>query len=47
LRRHELDCDSGDAARNKKADVQNCPQAFLHVGLPINKPPGIAGLPFN
>jgi hypothetical protein len=34
------------AARNKKADVPLCPEAFRHVGLLINEPPGIAELPF-
>jgi hypothetical protein len=31
----------------KKADVANRPQAFHHVGLPINKPVGQANQFFN
>jgi hypothetical protein len=31
---------------NKKADVVEHPEAFDHVGLLFNKPPGRAGLPF-
>jgi hypothetical protein len=30
----------------KKADVAEHPQVFGHVGLLVNEPPGIAGLPF-
>jgi len=30
----------------KKADVVEHPEVFHHVGLLINKPPGMAGLPF-
>ena len=32
--------------RTKKADVVEPPQAFDHVGLLVNKPPGTAGLLF-
>jgi hypothetical protein len=31
---------------NKKADVVEHPEAFDHVGLLFNRPPGRAGLPF-
>jgi hypothetical protein len=31
---------------NKKADAAEHPEAFDHVGLLVNKPPGPAGLPF-
>ena len=34
------------ALRNQKADVSKRPQAFHHVGLLSNQPPGTAGLPF-
>jgi hypothetical protein len=30
----------------KKADVVEYPEAFDHVGLLVNEPPGTAGLPF-
>ena len=30
----------------KKADVMEHPEAFDHVGLLVNEPPGQAGLPF-
>jgi hypothetical protein len=30
----------------KKADVAEHPQVFDHVGLLVNRPPGIAELPF-
>jgi hypothetical protein len=30
----------------KKADVVEHPEAFEHVGLLVNGPPGTAGLPF-
>jgi len=30
----------------KKTDVSEYPEAFEHVGLLVNKPPGPAGLPF-
>jgi len=30
----------------KKADVAEHPEAFDHVGLLANEPPGTAGLPF-
>ena len=33
-------------ARTKKADVREHPQAFAHVGLLINEPPGSAELLF-
>ena len=32
--------------RNKKADVLEYSEAFEHVGLLVNGPPGSAGLPF-
>ena len=35
-----------DPSRSKKADVAEHPEAFLHVGLLIDGPPGAAGLPF-
>jgi hypothetical protein len=35
------------AESTKKADVRNRPQAFHHVGLPIDKPVGQANLFFN
>jgi hypothetical protein len=31
----------------KKADAAEHPEAFSHVGLLVNGPPGTAGLPFN
>src|SRR5438552_17637774 len=31
----------------KKADVAERPEAFDHVGLLVNGPPGTAGLPFS
>jgi hypothetical protein len=34
------------AAINKKADVIERPEAFHHVGLLVNEPPGTAGLLF-
>ena len=34
------------AAKTKKADVIERPQAFDHVGLLCNEPPGMAGLLF-
>jgi hypothetical protein len=34
------------AAETKKADVVENPEAFDHVGLLVNEPPGTAGLPF-
>jgi hypothetical protein len=30
----------------KKADVVQCPEALHHVGLLVNEPPGLDGLPF-
>jgi hypothetical protein len=33
-------------AHNKETDVAEHPQAFDHVGLLFNKPPGRAELPF-
>jgi hypothetical protein len=30
--------------KTKKADVMERPQAFDHVGLLVNEPPGAAGL---
>jgi hypothetical protein len=33
-------------AANKKTDVEKHPEAFDHVGLLVNEPPGPAGLPF-
>jgi hypothetical protein len=35
------------AAKNKKADVVEHPQALDHVGLLINEPPGRPGLLFS
>jgi hypothetical protein len=37
---------SDKAKRTKKADVAEHPQAFDHVGLLFNMPPGTAGLLF-
>jgi hypothetical protein len=34
------------ADKNKKTDVPERPQAFEHVGLLVNKPPGRFGLLF-
>jgi hypothetical protein len=34
------------SAENKKTDVAERPEAFGHVGLLSNEPPGTAGLPF-
>jgi hypothetical protein len=31
--------------KTKKADVLEDPKVFQHVGLLINQPPGMAGLP--
>jgi hypothetical protein len=31
---------------NKKTDVAKHPEVFGHVGLLVNEPPGLAGLPF-
>ena len=31
-------------SENKKADVAEYPEAFDHVGLLVNEPPGPAGL---
>jgi hypothetical protein len=36
----------GIDVETKKADVPELPEAFQHVGLLIDKPPGFAGLPF-
>jgi hypothetical protein len=33
------------ATETKKADVLNHPKVFQHVGLLVNQPPGMAGLP--
>jgi hypothetical protein len=33
-------------ATNKKTDVAKHPEAFDHVGLLVNEPPGTSGLPF-
>jgi hypothetical protein len=41
-----LVCGHFAAPETKKADVMEHPQAFDHVGLLVNKPPGTAGLPF-
>jgi len=30
----------------KEADVVEHPEVFDHVGLLVNKPPGLAGVPF-
>jgi hypothetical protein len=34
-------------ASKKKADVVEHPKVIDHVGLLVNEPPGIAGLPFS
>jgi hypothetical protein len=34
------------ASTNKKADVADHCEVFGHVGLLVDKPPGLAGLPF-
>jgi hypothetical protein len=34
-----------DDTKTKKADVPEHPKVFQHVGLLINQPPGMAGLP--
>jgi hypothetical protein len=34
-------------AKTKKADVVEYPQAFDHIGLLVNEPPGRTGLPFS
>jgi hypothetical protein len=34
-------------SKTRKADVVEHPQAFDHVGLLVNKPPGIAELLFT
>jgi hypothetical protein len=36
----------GPDPTSKKADVVEHPEVFLHVGLLVNGPPGLAGLPF-
>jgi len=33
--------------QTKKADVVEHPEVFDHVGLLVNEPPGMAGLPFS
>jgi hypothetical protein len=33
-------------AQTKKADVVEYPEVLHHVGLLVNEPPGMAGLPF-
>ena len=38
---------AGVTASEKKADVVEHPEAFDHVGLLVNEPPGPAGLPFT
>jgi hypothetical protein len=35
------------SAGNKKADVVEHPAVLGHVGLLVNEPPGMAGLPFS
>jgi hypothetical protein len=40
------DVRSAPPRAKKKADVVEYPEAFDHVGLLVNKPPGRAGLPF-
>jgi hypothetical protein len=45
--RPEIRKTQGNSHCNKeKADVVECPEAFDHVGLLVNEPPGLAGLPF-
>jgi hypothetical protein len=38
---------SATPRRVQKADVADRPEAFHHVGLLVNGPPGTAGLPFT
>jgi hypothetical protein len=40
-------CDCPAAPETKKADVAEHPEAFDHVGLLVNKPPGRARLLFT
>jgi hypothetical protein len=37
----------GPASKQKKADVAKHPWVQNHVGLLVNRPPGMAGLPFS
>ena len=37
----------GANGSQKKADVAENPEVFDHVGLLVNGPPGMAGLPFS
>jgi hypothetical protein len=40
-------CDRAEANEcQKKADVAEHPEVFDHVGLLVNEPPGMAGMPF-
>ena len=41
------DCGRPAPQRPRKADVMKHPEAFDHVGLLVDEPPGEAGLPFN
>ena len=46
LRFFPHDSDPPAPPRAKKADVMEHPEAFDHVGLPANEPPGQTGLLF-
>jgi hypothetical protein len=46
FRDHVQQCLSAPPKSEKKADVAEHPQVSRRVGLPINEPPGTAGLPF-
>jgi hypothetical protein len=35
------------SSRTKKADMVERPEVFHHVGLLVNEPSGITGLPFS
>jgi hypothetical protein len=39
-------CDRERATKHKKTDAAKHPEAFNHVGLLVNGPPGTSGLPF-
>jgi hypothetical protein len=36
----------GERGKPKKTDVVEHPRVFDHVGILVNGPPGMAGLPF-
>jgi hypothetical protein len=46
LHRLRLESCASRAATKKKSDVAERPEEFDHVGLLVNEPPGMAGLPF-